>query len=58
MKSILVPIEDTPMYRARITPRQQVQRVKAFNPTTKLTRTGDQVRLVVEDVHEVVVLSY
>ena len=53
-----VPIEDTPLYRTTITLRDPPKRVSACSSSTKVTSNGTRVRLVVEDIHEVIVVDY
>jgi hypothetical protein len=47
-------IEDTPMYRARITVRQPSTKAAAHSPRTQVTVEGQTVEVVVDEVHEVV----
>ena len=51
-------IEDTPLFRAAITLRDQPKSVHAFNRSTELHHSGHKVELRVEDIHEVVTMSY
>ena len=51
-------IEDAPMYRATIEFAQPIQRAKATNKPTKLTRRSRRLEVTVDDVHEIVVISY
>jgi len=53
-----VPIEDAPMYRARITTREPLKSAKALNRSTELKRQGSHVEAVVNDIHEVLLLRY
>ena len=53
-----VPIEDAPLFRATLTLRDPLKNAKAFNQTTLLKASGNQVTLMVEDVHEVITLEY
>jgi hypothetical protein len=53
-----VPIEDAPLYRATLSLRDRPKRARAFNKSTELRRSGHQVELRVEDIHEVVTLQY
>ncbi|MCX5771895.1 MAG: beta-galactosidase trimerization domain-containing protein [Candidatus Hydrogenedentes bacterium] len=47
-------IEDPPMYRASITVRRPFAKATAHNPQTSLSVEGQTVRVVVNDIHEVV----
>lgn len=51
-------IEDTPLYRARVTIRGTIGEVSALNPSTELRAEGGTVSLMIEDIHEVLVLRY
>jgi hypothetical protein len=53
-----VPIEDAPMYRVSITTREPLKSAKALNRSTDLKRRGNRVEAVVNDIHEVLLLSY
>lgn len=53
-----VPIEDAPMYRASITTRESLKSAKASSRSTELKRRGNRVEAVVNDIHEVLLLSY
>jgi len=53
-----VPIEDAPMYRVSITTREHLKSAKALNRSTELKRRGNRVEAVVNDIHEVLLLSY
>ena len=53
-----VPIEDAPMYRVSITTREPLKSAKALNRSTELKRRGNRVEAVVNDIHEVLMLSY
>ncbi len=52
------PIEDTPIYRAKITLDREPKDVTSFSGTTKLEHEGRQITTVVEDIHEVIVVKY
>jgi hypothetical protein len=52
------PIEDPPMYRATVRSGQPLKRVRACNPSTALKRRANTVEVTVNDVHEVLLLSY
>ncbi len=51
-------IEDAPIFRAGITTREPVKDVSALNPSTELKRAGLRVEATINDIHEVIVLSY
>ncbi len=51
-------IEDTPIYRASIRLNRPFEKVKAVNPATQIKITGQTIELLVEDIHDVVVISY
>jgi hypothetical protein len=51
-------IEESPIYRARITFRDSIGSVKALNPTTQLEKQGNQIELLIDDLHEVLVVQY
>lgn len=51
-------IADLPLYRAAITLRCPFKRVTALNPTTEIRIDGNRLRLLVEDIHDVVVIDY
>ncbi|MBN9690469.1 MAG: hypothetical protein J0M24_09525 [Verrucomicrobia bacterium] len=53
-----VPIEDAPLYRVAVTSREPLRDATAVNPSTVLRRTGNRVEATVNDIHEVLVLSY
>jgi len=51
-------IEDTPMYRASVELAQPIKRAKPFSESTKLTRHGRRLEVTVNDIHEIVIISY
>lgn len=53
-----MPIEDAPMYRVVIESNLPLKRAEAGNKSSVLKRRGQRVEVTVNDVHEVVVLSY
>lgn len=53
-----VPIEDAPMYRVTLTTREPLKGARALNRSTGLKRRGNRVEAVVNDIHEVLLLSY
>jgi len=50
-------IEDAPMYAARITVRRPFTQARALNPHTQVHVDGNTVDLVVNDIHEAVVVK-
>lgn len=53
-----VPIEDTPIYRAKLFFSMLPASVECHNPSTSIKRSGQAVDLLIEDIHEVVVVRY
>ncbi len=51
-------IEDAPMFRASIVTQETLTKAWALNPSTELKRDGQRVGVVINDIHEVVLLSY
>ena len=51
-------IEEAPMYRAGIITQEPLKNATALNPSTELRRDGHRVGVVINDIHEVLVLSY
>jgi hypothetical protein len=51
-------IEDAPLYRARITLDRPVAGATAFNDSTQVDVAGPEVRLLVDDIHDVVSIRY
>jgi hypothetical protein len=51
-------MEDAPMYQAIVELAEPIQRAIASNKSTKLTRHGRRLEIVVNDVHEIVIISY
>jgi len=51
-------IEDTPIFRAALKLRDRPKRVQAYNKSTELRRSGQKIELRVEDIHEVLTISY
>ncbi len=51
-------IEDAPMFRASLVTPEPVKNVTAWNRTTELRRERQQIKLLISDLHEVVLLSY
>lgn len=51
-------IEDKPMYRASIKVSQPVRSAKMLNNTSQLKRTGDRLDLIVDDLHDTVLIQY
>lgn len=51
-------IEDTPLYRATIELTEPIKRATVFNKSAVLRRHGRRLEVTVNDVHEIVILSY
>jgi hypothetical protein len=51
-------IEDLPVYRATLEFAEPVKRISALNESTNLRRRGRRVYVTVNDVHEVLVVTY
>ncbi|NLV42898.1 MAG: hypothetical protein GXY07_00185 [Candidatus Hydrogenedentes bacterium] len=51
-------IEDVPSYRAEIEVAAAIQKATAFNPETQLSLEGNTIHAVVNDIHEVLLISY
>ncbi len=51
-------IEDLPMCRATLQVGSGIEGVEALNPSTTLRRNGSRIELVVNDIHEVVLIRY
>ncbi len=51
-------IEDAPSYRTTITTSMDIREVTAFNPETRLSRRGNEIELIANDIHEIVLLYY
>ncbi len=51
-------IEEAPMFRANIVTQEPLKNATALKPTTELTRDGHRVGVVINDIHEVLLLSY
>jgi hypothetical protein len=51
-------IEDLPMYRAEIETAFKINSAQAINRTTILKRKKNVIKVIIEDVHEVVLLKY
>lgn len=51
-------IEDAPMYQAVVELAEPIKRAMATNKSTQLTRHGRRLEVTVNDVHEIVVISY
>ena len=49
-------IEDAPLYRASVTLNRPIKHAAVLNRSTVLRRQGNRLDLMVEDVHEVLVL--
>ncbi len=51
-------IEDAPLYQATIEFAERIKRATATNKSTRLTRHGRRLEVTVNNIHEIVVLSY
>jgi hypothetical protein len=51
-------IEDPPIYRASITVDREIRNASAAGQPLALQRDGSEIDLIVDDVHEVVVIEY
>jgi hypothetical protein len=51
-------IEDAPIFRASVTTDKPVQAAEALNPSTQLQMERSTVQAMIEDVHEVLLISY
>ena len=51
-------IEDTPIFRASIELKRPVKRVEALDKGTVLQRSGRRIEAVVNDIHEVLLITY
>lgn len=51
-------IEDTPIYRASIQLSRPFEKVQAVNPTTQIKINGQTIDLLVEDIHDIIVINY
>jgi hypothetical protein len=51
-------IEDTPIYRASIRLNHPFQKVLAVNTSTQIKIHGQKIDLLVEDIHDIIVINY
>ncbi|MBP7052901.1 MAG: beta-galactosidase trimerization domain-containing protein [Phycisphaerae bacterium] len=51
-------MEDAPMYRATIEFAEPIRRATATNKSTKLARSDRRLELIVNDIHEIVIIRY
>ena len=51
-------IEDAPMFRASFEVNRPVKRVETLNKSTVLRHNGRRIEAIVNDIHEVLLLSY
>ncbi|MCU0708699.1 MAG: hypothetical protein MUF23_10430 [Pirellula sp.] len=51
-------IEEAPIYRAQLLLLDPIRSAQASNPTTRVDIQGKQVELLVDDIHEVVLIDY
>jgi hypothetical protein len=51
-------IEDTPLFRATVRVDRQIESAAALNPTTEVAVSGGEIKLMINDIHEVLVIRY
>ncbi|MHB0956579.1 MAG: hypothetical protein ACYC0X_09755 [Pirellulaceae bacterium] len=51
-------VEDRPMYRASIESARPITGARALSETTVMERTGSRLDLIVDDIHDVVLIQY
>jgi len=51
-------VEEAPLYRATITVRRPIRKVKALNKATLLETSGSRIAAQVNDIHDVLVIRY
>jgi hypothetical protein len=51
-------IEDKPIFRASVHLTKEPTAVKAFNSSTVIGRQGHKIHATIEDIHEVLIVSY
>lgn len=51
-------IEDTPIFRASVTPGFPVKSLRTLSPVTQLEQNAGSIDLLVEDIHEALVIGY
>lgn len=51
-------IEDAPIYRVQLHINGDFEKVTSFNESTSIQRDGQQVDLLIEDIHDVIRVHY
>ena len=51
-------IEDAPIFRVTVTTDKPVQAAAALNPNTQLHKERNSIEAMIEDIHEVLLISY
>jgi hypothetical protein len=51
-------MEQAPLFRASVQARFRIKSARAFNRSTEVKRTGDTVTVLIDDVHDVLMLHY
>jgi len=51
-------IEDVPIFRVKVSTETSVLKVNALNPNTQIRTTGTVIEATIEDIHEVLVVTY
>lgn len=51
-------IEDIPIFRVKLEVNREVEAVSTFEKSTKLEHSGREIRVLVESIHDVVVIRY
>lgn len=51
-------IEDQPIYRITLTPRDPIQNVQVWNPETTWTYQENRIEALIQNIHEVFILRY
>jgi hypothetical protein len=51
-------IEDAPIFRVTVVTERPVQAAEALDPSTKLRKERNTVQATIEEIHEVLLISY
>ena len=51
-------IEDPPIFRVSVELAEEPKGIEAVNPSTVLHRNGRKVEATIEDIHEILIVSY
>lgn len=51
-------MEEAPLFRAKVQTHLPLKSVRAFNRSTQVKRSGDTLTLLIDDVHDVLILQY